>query len=529
MIQQRYKSLSQCLDGIQECLEALEIKFIEKIIAEKYCEALLTMIEEQGQKAHKGLNAHPIANPYEAKQKYLIYLGSLVEMLNELQDTLQKNSERYNQFETDGLLDRSLTYTNYIHMNRQLIRIRTIVMQMKIIFYKSTEKLTEQTMVGNSPLNQLYEAVTFVKGCFETWEDDSPAKDRNIHEYFNKSKNLNVPHVLFEFIAYYLKQENYEEVGTLSNEFLYFYSDSKGNFRSPTGTNSVDFTAIKDLSLIDVESLHGQYMVQQAKFGVIWSIIQGRNEAEYEKSYALAKEMFNSPLQAYMPETAALLALHLIHGIGVPDDIELALPVFLESARLGESESCLRVGQIYAFNENLRDLEMAQYWLLQAAHQGEPEAMSALAQIYAYTEYFDINKALFWAHAGHEAGNADATYLLILIYVEGLDNRVNPNYKKAEELLKPIMHKDVMYKFYLGLIYMFGGFGLDKCWDLGNRYLTECVQEGYIEAMYTLGCIYADEDMIILPDDKAALRLLRQAERAGHSEAGAKIKELGLA
>lgn len=529
MIQQRYKSLSQCLDGIQECLEALEIKFIEKIIAEKYCEALLTMIQEQGQKTQKGPNAHTIGNPYEAKQKYLIYLGSLVWMLNEMYDNLQSHSERYNQFETDGLLDGSLTYTNYIHMNRQLIRIHTIVTQMKSIFYKSTEKLAEQPMVGNSPLNQLYEAVTFVKGCFERWEDDSPSKDRKIHEYFNKSKNMNIPHVLFEFIEYNLKQENYEEVGTLSNEFLYFYCDSKGNFRSSAGIHSVDFTVITDLSLIDVESLHGQYMVQLAKLGVISAIIQGRNEAEYGKSYALAKEMFNSPLKAYMPDIALLFAQHLIHGIGVPDDIELALPVLLESARLGDNKSCLRAGQLYAFDENSRDLEMAQYWLLQAAHQGETEAMSSLAQIYAYTEYFDINKALFWAHAGHEAGDPDATHLLILIYVEGLNGRVEPDYKKAEQLLKPIADKDIMYRFYLGFIYIYGGFGLEKSWKLGNVNLAKCVDAGYLEAIYVLGCVYADEDVIIEPDYKIALKLLQSAEKKGHSEAGAKIKELGLA
>ena len=528
MIQQRYKSLSQCLDGIQECLEALEIKFIEKIIAEKYCEALLAMIQEQGQKPHEDKKAHIIANPYEAKKKYLIYLGSLVWMLNELYDTLQENSAHYNQFETDGLLHTSLMYKNYIHMNSQLIRIRTIVVQMKNIFYKSTEKLPAQISEGNSSLNQLYETVNFVKGCFETWENDSPAKERNIHEYFNKSKNLNVPHVLCEFIAYHFKQENYEEAGTLSNEFLYLYCDSKGNFRSSEGIHSVDFTAIKDLSLIDVESLHGQYMVQMAKFGIIATIIQERNKAEYGKSYALAKEMYNSPLQVYMPDTVPLFAQHLMHGIGVSDDIELALPVFLESARLGDSKSCLRAGQIYAFDENSKDLELAQYWLLQAAHQGEPEAMSALAQIYAYTEYFDINKALFWARAGHEAGDSDATYLLILIYVEGLNGRVEPDYKKAEQLLKPIADKDIMYRFYLGFIYIYGGFGLDKCWDLGNRYLNECVREGYVEAMYTLGCIYADEEIMILPDHKGALKLLTQAERAGHSDASEKIKELGL-
>ncbi|MBS4912855.1 MAG: sel1 repeat family protein [Veillonella sp.] len=522
MIQQRYNSLSQCLDGIQESLEALEIKRIEKEIAAKYCEALLSMIQGQGSQGKTGTDSQ------EAQQKYLIYLGSLVGILNELYDSLQEDSCQYNQFETDGILDQSLTYDNYMHINRQLIRIRTIVVQMKSIFNKSTEKLSALSMVQTGSLNTIYEAITFVKGCFETWENDSPSKEKNIHEYFNKSKNLNVPHVLFEFIVYQLKQENFEEVRTLSEEFLRFYSDDKGNFRTFSGEGAVDFTSIRDFSDVDVESLHGQYMVALAKLGIIMASLNEQTEASYHRSYTLITELYNSSFREHILFNTWLFALVLKNGKGVSPDSGRALSLFLESARMGYSLSCLSAGEIYAFDEAHQDFEQAQYWLLQAAYQGESEAMSALAQIYAYTEYFDIDKAIFWAHAAHKAGSSDATTLLIRIYVDGLDGRVKPDFIKAEELLKPIAHKDFMYQYYLGFIYTCGGYGLEKCWTLGHQYFASCANAGYADGAYALGCVYADENLVIQPDYQMALKYLEQAEEAGHSNASEKIKELGL-
>ena len=82
-------------------------------------------------------------------------------------------------------------------------------------------------------------------------------------------------------------------------------------------------------------------------------------------------------------------------AIGTSKDIYAAINLYSSAGRDGHVESCLRLGEIYMNEEELKDYQTAIYWLNIAMEKGNKKAYELLATIYGSEAYYDEDKLAY--------------------------------------------------------------------------------------------------------------------------------------
>jgi TPR repeat protein len=111
------------------------------------------------------------------------------------------------------------------------------------------------------------------------------------------------------------------------------------------------------------------------------------------------------------------------HGIGVPQDYEMALRCYRRSAELGNVEALYNIATYYAVGRGVpADRAQALVWYHRAAAQGYAPAMNSLGVIYSskFQGTPDYCEALKWFKKSAENGCATGMQNLGHSYREGL-------------------------------------------------------------------------------------------------------------
>lgn len=207
---------------------------------------------------------------------------------------------------------------------------------------------------------------------------------------------------------------------------------------------------------------------------------------------------------------------------------EMALIYYEDAAKAGYIPALLKLGAMYQDRGCTDEVHKAQVWLHKAAQYNSPEAYGRLGRLYSdweMPEVFDKTKALYWGLKGLDVGNEESLFVLINIFVWGLNGAIEPDYKAAVEILEERAKEQSLFLFLLGKMYVTGGYGIFKDMTKGLSYLEAAAKLGHLEAAYVLGTTAASIDMIV-PNYEVALFWLRHAVTKGHVKARDALRQV---
>lgn len=207
---------------------------------------------------------------------------------------------------------------------------------------------------------------------------------------------------------------------------------------------------------------------------------------------------------------------------------EMALIYYEEAAQAGYIPALLKLGAMYQDRGRTDEVHKARAWLHKAAQYNSPEAYGRLGRLYSdweMSEVFDKTKALYWALKGLDVEDEESLFVLINIFVWGLNGAIEPDYKAAVEILEGRVKEQSLFLFLLGKMYVTGGYGIFKDMTKGLSYLEEAAKLGHLESAYMLGTTAASIDMIV-PNYEVALFWLRHAVTKGHVKARDALRQV---
>ncbi len=197
-------------------------------------------------------------------------------------------------------------------------------------------------------------------------------------------------------------------------------------------------------------------------------------------------ELLNKGVLNHETYAANMLGTVYLYGTVVEQDIPRAAELLEKSTEWGLPEYCL-LGRIYMES----DPQKAQQYFQKALKAGDTEAYYYLAMIAP-----DNKSAMKYLERGDKAGDRNCASMLGKVYEYGLGG-VKVDNKKAEKYyLKAGDDSFALYR--LGVMWLNGdlGKGTDEDYQKGIAYLEQAAEQGYIDAIYSLGILYQSGDPI---------------------------------
>lgn len=125
----------------------------------------------------------------------------------------------------------------------------------------------------------------------------------------------------------------------------------------------------------------------------------------------------------YLPAINCLASC-LLNGVGVGEDKDKALSLFIKAADGGNRDAQYNLGKCYEEGNGVEpDIKSAVYWYTKAAEQNDIDAQIDLAMYYSddSSPDFDLDKAIFWSTKAAEQNDDFAQYCLGCIYNDESD------------------------------------------------------------------------------------------------------------
>lgn len=234
------------------------------------------------------------------------------------------------------------------------------------------------------------------------------------------------------------------------------------------------------------------------------------------------------------------MALRYETGDGVPIDSRKSFAWYLksavagspyarkvmeQSAKNGNVDAMVAVGDAYSTVSTWKDYSLAEKWYKKAVSKGHTDAMVKLGNLYLrgagigshksvkqdYSKAFDLFKK------ASDAGNTDGMCMLGVIYIGGYG--VTVDFLLAEHFFRKAM--DCGYKdafFLLGLIFQNGYHSVVPDFNKAINYYQEAGNHGSVDAMVTLANIY-EKGKITAQDFLESVKWYEKAANHGDTTA----------
>lgn len=562
-IQRRLKDIKTILqDMMQPHLgKDVVLEYIDLLLAEPFSAHERAYKKQSVSFATKAIE-DKVHRPYKDQNSWIRQLACLLLVLQAVYEDIQ--------IETATVIDYEQRLQSQAQATDIEIAVRDIVNELIKEYHLAEMETLQDTHVTNNRFAQqnqvLYENndvsidAQFLEAVIVKWNLQNCELPQNSYDYFRALMNDIQPYATFEVFLYHYGQGDYEYVLDLGLWMLEQYSKCSIN-------------------------RHIEYILAQIK--LLMAKVYLYDITKYKIAYTLLGELETLQYVQYMPEIAYLLGETFSRCDALEHTASrtwrTAVSYYEEGAKAGYVPALLKVGSIYQDRAELgsehvtaeiRDLDSsyktaessdmgrthmtaetgdsgsdyaakvgirgtdstmavtdwdkAHTYLLKAAQYGSPEAFGRLGRLYSnpnLTTYFDVNKALQWALKGFDKGDDESLFVLINIFVWGLNGTIEPDYKAAVELIESRSQEQVLFLFLLGKMYVTGGYGIYKDMGKGLAYLEQAAKQGHLEAAYILGTTAASIEMIV-PNYEVALYWLRYAASHGYHKAGDALRQV---
>jgi len=196
----------------------------------------------------------------------------------------------------------------------------------------------------------------------------------------------------------------------------------------------------------------------------------------------------------------------------------------------GSGDAQLELGHLYYKDEyDKHDYYMSRIWFKMAYDNGKTEAARYLGYFYAngYDVEADGQKAIMYYKAAVEAGDDYGAYGLGNLYLNG--NCVEKNFAEALSWYKLLLEKENYYtsdaEYYSGLIYLYGGYGVEKNEAEALKFFERAAKYDEPKAWYKLGYMYYYGLGMEKEDKATAKEWLQKAVDKNNQEAIDFLKE----
>jgi len=177
---------------------------------------------------------------------------------------------------------------------------------------------------------------------------------------------------------------------------------------------------------------------------------------------------------------AYILGLMYKNGQGVQQDYKKAFKWFMESAKKGNSEAQLEIGDMYYFGQWVaKDYKKSFMWSMKSAKQGNPRAQHAIGGMYFYGRGVkkDYKKAFEWFMKSSKNDYIDVRPIIGYMYDNGYG--VKKDYKKAFEwFLKSAENGLPVGQYNVGVMYA-NGRGVKKNYIAAYAWFSLASSNGY--------------------------------------------------
>ena len=166
------------------------------------------------------------------------------------------------------------------------------------------------------------------------------------------------------------------------------------------------------------------------------------------------------------------------------NDMPQAVKYYRKANEYGDTTALVNLGRLYANNGNN---DRAAECFQQMIDKGQADGYFWMAMLYDATG--DSKKCNEYLVKGDKNGSRMATEVLGTIYEYGMDGNKVDN-KKAAKYYEKAATPKALYR--LGLLYLNGDIGKQKEKDIakGMELVSRSADEGYIDAIYTMGYCY---------------------------------------
>ena len=128
----------------------------------------------------------------------------------------------------------------------------------------------------------------------------------------------------------------------------------------------------------------------------------------------------------------------------------------------------------------------------------------------------EIDKAIPLFETALAEGDEEIRCLLAEAYYMGNESELEPNYKRATELLESVLEDNPEAQYIYGDMYILGGYGIEEDVNKGLYWINRSAESSYTMAMNLLGKIYGIYSVV--PNDyEKAIYWLEKATESGDS------------
>lgn len=207
-----------------------------------------------------------------------------------------------------------------------------------------------------------------------------------------------------------------------------------------------------------------------------------------------------------------VLGVHYQYGIGVLTNYRMARKLYEKAAEQGHRSAINHLGEMY-FNGNLGppDYARAFSYFIDAANRGNPESYYSLGYYYATQDKTIANteNARLWLTRSAGSGNMDAIGALKTLYE---DNRISSeNYVEGFNAFVKFVEtsKEPAGYYSLAMLFAEGDYIAQDSLS-AIRFFKKAADEGYEEALLTMGDIYL-HSKLVKPDPARAINYFQSA------------------
>ncbi|KAI9268442.1 hypothetical protein EDC94DRAFT_656876 [Helicostylum pulchrum] len=174
-------------------------------------------------------------------------------------------------------------------------------------------------------------------------------------------------------------------------------------------------------------------------------------------------------------------------------DYETAILYFVKAREAGHAESQIYVAEIYYHGLGVEtDYKTALFWYKLAGENGNVDAQRMVGVIYYDGKVGgipDYQQAMEWLYKSARNGDSEAHTLIGLMHFRG--SGTTKNFKEALDWYKQAIAKGDYNSFYtIGAIYLLGGYGVDRDFDLAETSLMRGVDKQTPSSIFGMGELY---------------------------------------
>lgn len=272
------------------------------------------------------------------------------------------------------------------------------------------------------------------------------------HMWYTKSASQGMPYACYALARMYYKGEEVEK----NNETAHrYYARALSGFLAIEGKDQAD------------ENL-------MYKIGRMYKYGLGT-----ESDMLQAINYFRTAAKKGNPNAKREMAVELISGKHIPQNIDEGIRLLTELADKGDTSAAYKLGKIYMNGENVfRDLDTAEKYLKIAVADNNEYAMYTLAKLYLTETKKDIDKAAYLLERccnKHGDIFPYASYSLAKIMLQ--DNQYH-DVSRAVELLRESTDDNNWSAYLLGRLYLFGNGEIKQNKDEAVYWLTKSANDG---------------------------------------------------